>query len=313
MQYSSSIWRDIFFAYGMSKAESRGRSLSQKLSEVESTGAEILGFHLEGPFLCVTGALPREALGNADDQRIESLIAAAKPYPAIFSISPEFERITELIPVMAENNTPVFITHTRAGAKETQAAIEAGARHATHFYNVFYSPAEAEAGVRPCGAVEAILADDRVSVDFILDGEHVDPVAVKMALACKGPDGVSLITDASVGAGLPPGQYRGINNAEIEFAYPGGPARMVGNGGLAGSGLTMDRVVRNAKQMLQVDLPQAIRMVSANPADVLGLQDRKGVIVEGYDADMVLLDDELQVIKTWVAGKCVFEKNGEVA
>lgn len=280
------------------------------LAGVQSQGATMLGFHLEGPFLTVTGALPAEALGANDPERVNALIAAAAPYPAVFSISPDFEGIGDLLPLMTANGRPAFITHTRADVKQTQAAIEGGARHATHFYNVFYAPDETDGGVRPCGAVEAILADGRVSVDFILDGEHVDPVAIQMALQCKGAGGVALITDSNIGAGLPPARYM-FGQDEVEIRYPGGPARMTENSrfpcGLAGSGLTMDRVVRNAVQMLGVELPQAVRMVSANPARVLGLEHRKGQIAEGFDADLVLLDKDLEVQQTWVAGKRVFD------
>lgn len=276
------------------------------LSKVHSEGAAILGFHLEGPFLKLTGALPPEALGKADPDRVSALIEAAKPYPAIFSISPDFENITDLIPLMVADNTPVFMTHTAANVEQTEAAIEAGVRHATHFYDVFPCPAETDPGVRPCGAVEAVLADERVSVDFILDGVHVDPVAVSMALACKSPDGVCLITDSNVGAGLPPGRYN-FGKSEIEMAFEGGPARLTDNnsmpGGLAGSGLTMDRALRNAVSMAGVDLVQAIRMVSTNPAKVIGIDDRKGKIQKGYDADFVVLDDQLNVIQTWIGGE----------
>lgn len=280
------------------------------LAGVESQGTAILGFHLEGPFLTITGALPKEALGTNDPERVNALIAAASPYPVVFSISPDFEGIGDLLPLMSANGTPVFITHTRADVKQTQAAIEGGARHATHFYDVFPVPEETDGGVRPCGAVEAVLADDRVSVDFILDGEHVDPVAIKMALQCKGSGGVALITDSNIGAGLPPARYM-FGQDEVEIKYPGGPARMTENSrfpcGLAGSGLTMDRVVRNAVEMLGIELSQAIRMVSANPARVLGLENRKGRIAEGYDADLVLLDKDLRVQQTWVGGKKVFD------
>lgn len=287
--------------------------LLRRLAGVESQGAAIVGFHLEGPFLTLTGALPAEALGEADTERVSALIEAAKPYKTIFSIAPDFEGIERLLPLMSQDNTPVFITHTKANVQQTLAAIEAGARHATHFYDVFQSPAETDPGVRACGAVEAVLADSRVSVDFILDGEHVDPVAVRMALQCKGPDRVCLITDANLGAGLEPGRYPAIGGEEVEFAYPGGPARLTENsrfpGGLAGSGLTMDRAVRNALEMLGVDLPQALRMGSANPAKVLGLDNRKGQIEPGYDADMVLLDKEFDVEQTFIAGQSCYKKH----
>jgi N-acetylglucosamine-6-phosphate deacetylase len=275
-------------------------------------GAKILGFHQEGPFLAICGALPPGAMGKADPDRASDLIEAAEPYKTIFSISPDFEGIDKLILLMLRDNSPVFISHTRADVRQTRAAIEAGARHATHFYDVFYAPKETDPGVRPCGAVEAVLADDRVSVDFILDGEHVDPVAVNMALKCKGPEKVCLITDANVGAGLSPGKHK-FGDTEIEFRYEGGPARLVGDssrsGLLAGSGLTLDRALRNAVEMLGVDLVQGVKMVSANPARVLGLDRQKGTIAGGYDADMVLLDKDLNVQKSWIEGKCYFDKN----
>lgn len=287
-------------------------ALLATLARVRSQGAEILGFFLEGPFLTITGALPREALGKADPERVRALQEAASPHQVIFAVSPEFEGIGELMPLLTAGGVPAFITHTRARVEETKAAIEAGARHAAHFYDVFYPPEMAEPGKRPCGAVEAILADERVSVSFILDGEHVDPVAVRMALQCKGPGGVCLVTDANRGAGLPPGRHR-FGEFEIEFAYPGAPARFTRArpeypGLLAGSGLTLDRAVRNAIEMVGVDLPTAVRMASHSPACVIGAGARKGCIAEGFDADLVLLDDDLRPVRTWVGGAVMFER-----
>ncbi len=252
---------------------------SQTLSRAAVTGSQILGFHLEGPFLTLTGALPKEALGKADPERVERLIEACRPYPAVFSVSPDFDGILDLLPIMTRGGTPAFMTHTAATVEQTAAAIDAGVRHATHFYNVFPVPPEKEPGARPCGAVEAVLADPRVSVDFILDGEHVAPVACRMALACKGTEGVALISDANVGAGLPPGRTYRFADYGVTFAYEGGPARMGADGpipgALAGSGLTLDAALRNAVRMLDLDLPKAVALVSSTPARILGLGERK--------------------------------------
>jgi N-acetylglucosamine-6-phosphate deacetylase len=285
------------------------RALSES---AHGPGSIILGFHLEGPFLTLTGAISQDALGPADPARVEAMIDAAHPYTAIFSIAPDMPGIEPLIRIMSRNGTPVFITHTAATVAETQRAIAAGACHATHFYDVFPTPPVTEGGVRPCGAVEAILAAPRVSVDFILDGVHVDPVAVQMALQCKGPDRVCLITDAMVGAGSPPGRHT-FGGQDVIFTKPGAPARLADSpvrkgGGLAGSGLTLNLAVRNAVQMAGVSLPQAVRMASANPAQVLGLAGRKGRLLPGYDADLVLFDDAFDVQQTWVAGASVFNK-----
>ncbi len=276
------------------------------------TGARVLGFHLEGPFLTLTGALPPEALGAADPDRVRALMDAAHPYPAVFSVAPDFKGIDKLIPLMRRRGAPVFMTHTKATVAETEAAIEAGARHATHFYDVFPTPPVTEPGVRPCGAVEAILADPRVSVDFILDGVHVDPVALRMALQCKGPDRVCLITDAMVGAGSAPGRHT-FGRKDVIFEYPGAPARAIDErgkpGSLSGSGLTLNLAVRNAVEMARIPLPQALRMASSNPARVLGLSERKGRIAVGWDADLVLLDAQFQPLRTWVGGETVFIKD----
>ncbi len=280
------------------------------LSQAKTEGTEILGFHLEGPFLKITGALPAEAISASDTSRVELLIEAAKPHKAVFSISPDVDGIEKLLPLMTANDTPAFITHTAATVKQTQDAIKQGVRHATHFYDVFPCPAVTEPGVRPCGAVEAVLADKSVSVDFILDGVHVDPVAVKMSLECKsnGPGRVCLISDSNIGAGLEPGRFVFGNSGEVEFAYKGAPARLVENNGLAGSGLTMDQALRNAVRWLDIGLPEAVKLVSTNPAEVIGLGNKKGKLGIGYDADFVVLDKQLNVLHTWIAGKQYFKK-----
>ena len=285
-----------------------------RLAEMKTAGTEILGFHLEGPFLRITGALGAGAISGADVERVHKLIEAAKPFSAIFSVSPDVEGIENLIPLMAANNTPVFMTHTAASVKETQKAIELGVRHATHFYDVFPCPSVLEPGVRPCGAVEAILADETVSVDFILDGVHVDPVAVKMALINKqnGTGKVCLVTDANVGAGLDPGEFTFGNMGDISFAYKGAPARSVKDNTLAGSGLTMDQALRNAVNWLDIDLPHALKLVSLHPAQVLGIDHHKGLLSAGYDADFVVLNNDLGVMQTWINGKCIYNKDKQI-
>jgi N-acetylglucosamine-6-phosphate deacetylase len=285
--------------------------LLKKLSAAVSEGTEVLGFMMEGHFLSLTGAITNVG-GDVDPiEKAEALIEAAAPYDLVFAISPEFEGIIDVLPVLTRSGMPAFITHTAATDKQTLAAIDAGATHATHFFNVFPYVKDKEGGVRRSGAVEAIFSRKECTVDFILDGEHVEPLIVKMALVCKGKDSVCLVTDANTSAGLPPGKYRGIGNLPVEVAYEGGPARLVKEpekGGLVGSGLTLDLAVKNAIKMLEVDLCQAVRMVSTNPARVIKMDDKKGRIKAGYDADMVLLDDELNVQACWVAGACKYEK-----
>jgi len=280
----------------------------------DAPGARILGLHSEGPCVRISGALAKGVDRRPEPKRVQEILDACGARPLVMTVSPDVDGIGEAIALLARRGARIFLSHTQADVLETRAAIAAGARHATHFYDVFLAPPERDTNVRACGAVEAILADPRVSVDFILDGVHVDPEAVAMALACKAPDRVCLISDANVGAGLPPGRYR-FAGTEIAFAHAGAPARLVnsagGLGGLAGSGLTLDQALRNARDMLGLELAQAVRLVSGNPARVLGLEDRIGRIAEGYDADLVLLDADLRVVRTWVAGACVFAREEE--
>ncbi|MBL7005493.1 MAG: amidohydrolase family protein [Spirochaetia bacterium] len=275
----------------------------EAIAQADAPGAEYLGFFSEGPFLAKTGAINPDALVDKTPERVLRIKNALSPYRVIFAISPE---IPNLEAVMANMDQPIFITHTQAGVVDSQKAVALGANHATHFYDVFHVPEETDPGVRPCGAVEVVLQNPEVSVDFILDGEHVDPIAVKLALSCKALDKVCLITDSNIGAGLHPGKHTGFGCDEVEFAYPGGPARGTENshfpGGLYGSGLTMDRAVKNVVTFGVGTAEEAITMASTSPAKVLGVYGKKGDIAVGFDADFLQLDSALQVKRTWVGG-----------
>jgi N-acetylglucosamine-6-phosphate deacetylase len=276
--------------------------LLSELGEARPQGARVLGFFLEGHFLALTGAI-RGLKRDYSADRAVRLREALGNIPAVFGISPEIPGICSILPLMTEGGRPAFITHTGAGFEETERAIDAGARHATHFYDVFPYPGEQEPGVRGCGAVEAVMARREVTVDFILDGEHVHPGVVRMALACKGPDRVCLVTDANINAGMPPGNYEGISGAGIVMKYPGGPARDRETGGLTGSGLTLDLAVKNAVKLLGLSLPAAVNMASANPARVLGLEDKTGKIETGLWGDFSLLNEDLTVTECFIGGK----------
>src|SRR5581483_2966740 len=166
--------------------------------------------------------------------------------------------------------------------------------------------AETDPGVRPVGAVEAILADPRATVDFIADGVHVHPTAIRAAVAAKTYAGVTLITDSNIGAGLPAGVY----DTPWGFAVrvrEGDGARHAEKNTLAGSALTMNRGMANLLQWLDLPPAQVWAMGTANPARLLGL-DRKGRLEAGADADLVLWENDLQPALTWVAGNRTYEK-----
>ena len=225
------------------------------------------------------------------------------------SLSPEQSDILPVIQRLCEQNIVPFITHTRASVEQTEAAIEAGARHATHFYDVFPVPEEKDAGARPVGAVEALLADPRASVDFICDGVHVHPTAIRAAVAAKGWKNVMLITDSNIGSGLPAGEYDTPWGYRVRVA-PGEAARHATKGFLAGSALTMNVGMQNLLRWLAPALtPEQIwAMGTLNPARLLGLK-HKGRIAPGADADLVLWDEQLNAVRTWVGGECRFTRH----
>jgi N-acetylglucosamine-6-phosphate deacetylase len=274
------------------------------------SGVYIPGFHFEGPFLAIPGAGARTMPGDLG--LLDELLSAANGRVSAMSVSPECPNILPIIEQLHSLGIAVFITHTRASVSETRAAIDAGARHATHFYDVFPAPPETEAGVRPVGAVETLLADECCSVDFICDGVHVDPMAIRAALAAKGPRGIIAITDANVGAGLADGVYDTPWGYKVKVS--GDDAARVEDeshplhGLLAGSSLTMNRAIENLQTWLRIPVQDIWAMGTCNPARVVGLS-KKGVIEVGADADVVLWDDSgerLTAVRTWVNGTCVY-------
>jgi N-acetylglucosamine-6-phosphate deacetylase len=237
---------------------------------------------------------------------LDELLSYCAGRVAIMSVSPETPGILPVIKALRQRDIRVFLTHTRATVEQTEAALAAGACHATHFYDVFYAPPESDPGVRPVGAVEAILADTRTSVDFIADGVHVHPTAIRAAVAAKGWSGVILITDSNIGAGLPAGVYPTKWGFSVRVSPEAG-ARHATENTLAGSALTMDRGMANLLRWLDLPPEQIWAMGTLNPARILGLAG-KGHLDTGADADLVLWDEDLTAAMTWTGGTLVYEK-----
>lgn len=254
----------------------------------------VLGIHLEGPYI----APARKGTHDPNKFRVPdaaeiALAASLDNGVTLLTLAPERVPL-ESIRALVERGVVVAAGHTAASYEEARAGLEAGIRGFTHLYNAM-SPLTG----REPGAVGAALEDRDSWVGIIADGVHVHPASLRVALACKPCGKVMLVTDAMppVGAEDPSYELYG----EVITAVDGVVRNAAGS--LAGSALDMATAVRNSVQLLGVSLAEAARMASTYPAQFLNLDDRYGHIAEGHHADLVLLDDALQVRSTWIAGQ----------
>jgi N-acetylglucosamine-6-phosphate deacetylase len=260
----------------------------------------VIGAHLEGPFLSPKrpGAMDPELFINPDVGQLRRLLEAGAGGVRVMTLAPELPGSLELVERLARESVVASIGHTDATDAEVRAAVKVGARAATHVFN-----AMPQLHHREPGAVGAVLDLPGVSCELICDGVHVDPVAMRLLFRAKGVSGTRLVTDAMSAAGMPDGEYR-LGGRPVSVA--GGRAVLAGGGSIAGSTLTMERAVQNAVRLLGASVQDAILMASTNSARLLGLGGRKGEISSGSDADLVVLDESLQVQATMVAGQWMF-------
>lgn len=249
--------------------------------------AEILGVHLEGPFISRArrGVHPEQWIAEPSISLFQRLRTAAKGTVRILTLAPELTGAVELIAEALRAGVVVSLGHTDASYAEAMAAISLGARHAAHVFNAMRPFAHRETGV-----LGAVLTAPGVTAELIADGVHVDGAAIRILLAAKGPQGVILVSDGTAATGMQDGRYR-LGTLDVSVA--GGIVRN-SEGKLAGSTLTLDRALRH---MVALGIPvrEVLPMLTSNPARLLGLQGRKGCLTAGADADLVLLDDQLQV------------------
>jgi N-acetylglucosamine-6-phosphate deacetylase len=253
----------------------------------------VLGIHLEGPYLAPARKGTHDArVFRVPDADEVALATSLDNGLTLLTLAPE--RVPgDTIRALVARGAIVAAGHTAASYDEARAGLAAGIRGFTHLYNAM-SPLQG----REPGVVGAALEDRESWCGVIVDGVHVHPASLRVALAAKRRGKVFLVTDA-----MPP---VGADSAMYELYGETITARdgVVRNaaGALAGSALDMATAVRNTVRMLGLPLAEAARMASTYPAQFLGIGDRRGRIAEGYVADLVLLDDDLDVRATWIAG-----------
>ena len=258
-------------------------------------GAQILGTHLEGPFFNkkYKGAQPEECMILHTVDNYLSFVQNHQDLVRKISIAPELEHSIELIHYLKDKNTVVSLGHTNATYEEAQSAIDAGATSGTHTFNAMTPLTH-----RAPGVVGAVMINDSVYAELILDGIHVNFAAAQALLRTKGKDKLILITDSMEAAGLADGQYRlGTQDVFVKA----GEARLV-NGALAGSIASMNKVVYNAYHHLGLTLNEAVNLASYNPAKSIH-EEKIGEIKEGNYADIIFFDDNVDIQKVMIKGQ----------
>jgi len=262
--------------------------------QTDGRRAEILGIHFEGPFINSVrrGVHPPEFIKLPSAELLEQFIHAAKGNAQILTIAPELLGAMPCIDAAREAGLVVAIGHTDATYEQARAAIAHGAHHAVHVYNAMRPFSHRDSGV-----IGAVLTTPEVTAELIADGVHVDETAMRLLLQAKGAGGVVLISDGIAATGMPDGKYM---LGTFEVTVSGGVCRNA-EGKLAGSTLTLDRALRNIVN-LGTPLGDALRMLTLNPATLLGIEFKKGSLRPGADADLLLLDDALNITKVWTRG-----------
>ncbi len=256
--------------------------------------AQPLGIHLEGPFLSHArrGVHSGIDLQPVSAEAFNQMWDAAGGHIRVLTIAPELEGALALIADASRRGVCVSVGHSNATLEQGIAGIEAGVRHATHTFN-----AMRRFDHRDPGLLGAILTDRRLTADIIADGVHVAPIIVDLFVRCKGVDGAVLITDGISATGMPDGIYR-LGSFEVQVR----DNRCMSHGKLAGSVLTLDRAVRNMMSFAKVSFQDSIRMATQNPARVLGIEHRKGLLQPGADADVAVFSSAGEVLHTVVGG-----------
>lgn len=285
----------------------RHRRETDELRQLPQVG----GFRLESPYLAIASGGAASALAPISPETTQMLLEAGNGHVKIWDVSPELEGAPELIRQLSEEGIVFSIAHTRATIAQGLAAVDAGARLVTHLFDVFfYTPErkDPDPDIYAAGLVDYLLIEDRVTCEIIGDGTHVDPRLVEKAFRCKPLDKLAFVTDSNLGAGLPPGRYTPPGDwGNVMVRDPNDGVRLVDRDMmLAGSALTPIVGFRNVVRMFNKHIATASHVWSRNPARLMGLN--KGEIAVGKDADLIVLDESLDLLYTIAAGEVVYER-----
>lgn len=272
-------------------------------------GAQFLGMHLEGPYFAMSqrGAQNPLYIRKPDPKAYKQII---ERYPFIkrWSAAPELEGALDFGKYLTSRGIIASIAHTDASYSEVVKAFECGFNLVTHLYSGM-SGVFRRNSFRYAGVIESAYLIDEMKVEVIGDGIHLPEPLLKLIYKIKGPDRIALITDSMRNAGLPEGEsILGSLKNGLKVIVEDGVAKLPDRTAFAGSVATMDKTVRTMIQVAEVPLMEAVRMATVTPAVIMGVNDRKGSLVAGKDADIVIFDNNINIQKTIIKGKVVYSK-----
>ena len=265
------------------------------------------GLHLEGPYFAMSqkGAQDPRYVRDPDPEEYMEMIRIADGAIKRWSVAPERKGAMEMGDYLTANGILPSMGHTDATYNDVKEAIRHGYTHITHLYSCTSSIVR-KGGFRILGVTESAYCFDELTVELIADGCHLPPELIAMIVKCKGVDKIALVTDSLRPAGLDVTETKiGSEEDGRNVIIEDGVAKLPDRSAFAGSIATADRLVKTVWKQAGVPLPDAIRMMSENPARIMGIDDRKGRLLPGKDADIVLFDENVTVRDVYYMGRKV--------
>lgn len=273
-------------------------------------GSQFIGMHLEGPYFAISqcGAQDPRYIRDPDPEEYKEILSGTTVIKR-WSAAPELKGAIEFGKYVTSKGVLASIAHTDAVYEEVIPAFEIGYTLATHLYSGMSGVTRRNA-FRYAGVIESAYLIDEMDVEIIADGIHLPPPLLKLVYKIKGPKKIALITDAMRAAAMPAGEsVLGSMKNGLKVIVEDGVAKLPDRSAFAGSVATFDRLVKNMVNPAGVPLLEAVQMATATPAAIMKIADKKGALVAGMDADIVIFDEEINVETTIVKGKVVYNKN----
>lgn len=273
-------------------------------------GAHFLGLHLEGPYFSMgqRGAQDPRYIRDPKPEEYTGILERYGHLIARWSAAPELPGAIEFAQCLKEYGILPAIAHTDAVYEDVIKAFENGYTLATHLYSGMSGVTRRNAH-RYAGVIESAFLIDEMDVEVIADGIHLPAPFLKLIYKIKGSEHIALVTDAMRGAGMPEGDsiLGGLRNG-LKVVIEGGVAKLPDRTSFAGSVATTDRLIRSMIQLADVPLLEAVKMLTLNPARIMGIGDKKGTLQKGKDADIILFDNNITIEKTIVEGRVIYSK-----